>query len=185
MLRKILFSYPEVIGYLKLLIYKLVFGNSLVIHGFPRFSCKSDIRIRKGCRLELYDKCHITDHITIRVAGKGNLIIKSRTAISQQTIITCHDKIEIGNNVMIGPNVTIYDHDHDFKNAGLMNNHGYTTAPVIIEDNVWLGSNVIVLKGVKIGKGSVIASGTLVTKDIPANTIVYNKRTVDIKLLER
>lgn len=135
--------------------------------------------------MELYDKCHITDHITLRVAGNGNLIIKSGTAISQQTIITCHDKIEIGNNVMIGPNVTIYDHDHDFKNAGLMNNQGYTTAPVSIEDNVWLGSNVIVLKGVRIGKGSVVASGTLVTKDIPANTIIYNKRTVDIKLLER
>lgn len=184
MLRKLLYTYPEILGYCKLLIYKFAFGRGLVIHGYPRFSCKSDIRIRKGCCLVLEDKCHIADHITLRLAGKGTLIIKAGTSISQQTIITCHDKIEIGNNVMIGPNVTIYDHDHNFKNAGVMNQTGYTSLPIVIEDNVWLGSNVIVLKGVRIGEGSVVASGSLVTKDIPAKSIVYNKRNVEIKDLD-
>lgn len=185
MLRKLLYIYPEIIGYCKLLIYKFAFGRGLVIHGFPRFSCKSDIRMRKGSRLVLEDKCHIADHITLRLAGKGELIIKTGTSISQQTIITCHDKIEIGNNVMIGPNVTIYDHDHNFRKGVLMNHTGgYTTLPIVIEDNVWLGSNVIVLKGVRIGEGSVVASGSLVTKDIPAQSIVYNKRNVEIKVLD-
>lgn len=183
MLRKLLYTYPEIIGYFKLLIYKFAFGRGLVIQGFPRFSCKSDIRIRKGSRLVLGDKCHIADHTTLRLAGKGELIIKTGTSISQQTIITCHDKIEIGNNVMIGPNVTIYDHDHDFKKGGLMNHASYTALPIVIEDNVWLGSNVIVLKGVRIGESSVIASGSLVTKDIPAKSIIYNKRNVEIKEL--
>ncbi len=185
MLSKLLYNYPEILGYIKLLAYKLTFGKGIVIKGIPRFSCKSDIRLRKGCHLELGDKCHITDHSTIRIAGNGVLIIKSGTCIGQQTIITCHDRIEIGNNVMIGPNVTIYDHDHDFKKSGIMNSHGYLTSPIVIEDNVWIGSNVIILKGVKIGSGSVIAAGTLVTKDIPSNTIVYNKRGIEINALKR
>lgn len=185
MLARLLYIYPEILGFLKLLFYKLAFGKGVVIHGFPRFSCKSDIRLRKSCRIELWDKCHITDHITLRLAGKGTLIVGSEACIGQQTIITCRDRIEIGNNVMIGPNVTMYDHDHDFRKPGLMNSHDFVTAPIIIEDNVWLGSGVTVLKGVRIGTGSVIASGTLVTKDVPANTIVYNKRPLELRQLER
>lgn len=185
MIRKILYIYPEILGFCKLLLYKLIFGNSLILRGFPRFSCKSDIRIRKNCRLELGDKCHITDHVTLRIAAHGDLVIKSSSSISQQTIIVCHDNIQIGNNVMIGPNVTIYDHDHDFRAKGLMNQKGYVTSPIVIEDNVWIGSNVIVLKGVRIGEGSVIASGTLVTKDVPPNTIIYDKRVLEVKKIGR
>lgn len=185
MFRKLLYSYPELLGFCKLILYKLAFGNGLVIRGIPRFSCKSDIRIRKNCRLELGDKSHITDHVTLRVAGRGKLVINSSSSISQQTVIVCHDNIQIGNNVMIGPNVTMYDHDHDFRAKGLMNNNGYVTAPIVIEDNVWIGSNVIVLKGVHIGEGSVIASGSLVAKDVPPHTIIYNKRVIDMTKLER
>lgn len=185
MFRKILYIYPEILGFCKLLLYKLIFGNGLILRGIPRFSCKSDIRIRKNCRLELDDKCHITDHVTLRVAAHGDLVIKSSSSIGQQTIIVCHDNIQIGNNVMIGPNVTIYDHDHDFRAQGLMNHNGYVTSPIIIEDNVWIGSNVVVLKGVRIGEGSVIASGTLVNKDVPSHTILYNKRVIEMTKLER
>jgi acetyltransferase-like isoleucine patch superfamily enzyme len=62
-----------------------------------------------------------------------------------------------------------------------MRNLGYETAPVHIEDNVWIGAGVIVLKGVTIGEGSVIAAGTVVNKDIPRNSIVYNSRELVVK----
>ena len=58
---------------------------------------------------------------------------------------------------------------------------GYTTAPVTIGNNVWLGAGVIVLKGVTIGDGSVIAAGTVVNRDIPDNSLVYNQRELVIK----
>jgi acetyltransferase-like isoleucine patch superfamily enzyme len=62
---------------------------------------------------------------------------------------------------MFGPFVTIHDHDHVYKNTELMKTSGYVTKPIVIEDNVWIGGNVVILKGVTIGSGSVIAAGTI------------------------
>lgn len=183
MLRRFLYDYPEVLGILKLYIYKIFFGSGLKISGIPRFSYKSDIRIRKGCRIILSDKCHITDRICLRAADKGVLEIGENVCLGQNSVIVSRDSIKIGRNVMLGPNVTIYDHDHDFRAGGNMNLNGFTSSPVVIEENVWVGSNVIILKGVRIGKNSVVAAGSVITKDVPANTIVYNKRTTETKEL--
>ena len=57
----------------------------------------------------------------------------------------------------------------------------YLTSPILIGENVWLGANVVILRGVSIGEGSVIAAGTIVNKDVPPNSIVYNKKEMIIK----
>lgn len=79
-------------------------------------------------------------------------------------------KIFIGNNVLIGPNVSIITACHpispDLRRKALQYN-----LPVHIGDDVWLGAGVIVLPGVKIGSGSVIGAGSVVTKDIPENVV--------------
>lgn len=82
------------------------------------------------------------------------------------TVIGCAKKIVIGNNVRCGANTLITDSDwhQDDPRTG-------KDAEVIIDDNVWLGYGVKVLKGVHIGKNSVIGAGSIVTKDIPANVI--------------
>ena len=82
--------------------------------------------------------------------------------------IRCKNKIIIGINVAISHDVTIMDsdaHNIDFD--------GYEmTKPIIIGNNVWIGSRSIVLKGVNIGDGAIVAAGSVVTKDVPANCIV-------------
>lgn len=82
------------------------------------------------------------------------------------TVIGCFKSISLGNNVRCGANTTITDsdwHPNDTRCG--------EPEPVIIEDNVWLGLNVIVLKGVTIGVNSIIGAGSVVTKSIPANVI--------------
>ncbi len=78
--------------------------------------------------------------------------------------------IYIGNKVMFGPNVTIITGTHpvnpSLREKGLQYNKD-----VYIEDNAWIGSGVTILPGVKIGKNSVIAAGSMVTKDIPDNVV--------------
>lgn len=78
-------------------------------------------------------------------------------------------QITIGKHVLIGPNVTLCTTGHSIhpKHRG----DGMYSFPITIEDNVWLGANVIVLPGVTIGENSVIGAGSVVTKDIPANVI--------------
>jgi acetyltransferase-like isoleucine patch superfamily enzyme/coenzyme F420-reducing hydrogenase beta subunit len=82
--------------------------------------------------------------------------------------IRCTNSINIGNNVAIAHDVTIMDSD-----AHSIGYEGYQmTKPVIIGNNVWIGSRAIILKGVKIGNGAVVAAGAVVTKDVPPNCTV-------------
>jgi len=79
-------------------------------------------------------------------------------------------KVLIGDNVMIGPNVSIYTAGHPVHYE--IRNQGYEYAfPVSIGNNVWIGGNAVINPGVTIGDNSVVGSGSVVTKDIPGNVI--------------
>ena len=85
--------------------------------------------------------------------------------------------ITIGNKVMFGPNVTIMGGDHNASNIGCFMSDAHEKMPgddlpVVIEDDVWIGTGVIILKGVRIGRGSIIAAGALVKKDVLPYSIV-------------
>lgn len=78
--------------------------------------------------------------------------------------------VKIGDNVLIGPNVSIYTAGHPLHYE--IRNQEYEYAfPITIGDNVWIGGNVVINPGVSIGENSVIGSGSVVTKDIPNNVI--------------
>lgn len=92
-------------------------------------------------------------------------------------IYAIYKKIIIGNNVLIGPNVTMVNGDHSIRKIGvpIINNHEklpQDDADIIVEDDVWIGANVTILKGVNIGRGCVIAAGAVVVKDTPPYTII-------------
>ncbi|MET9329235.1 sugar O-acetyltransferase [Tsukamurella sp. NPDC003166] len=78
--------------------------------------------------------------------------------------------IRIGDRTMIGPGVTLATAGHPVDPTGRFD--GITTAPIDIGPNVWIGANATVVPGVRIGEGSVVAAGALVTRDVPANCVV-------------
>jgi maltose O-acetyltransferase len=82
--------------------------------------------------------------------------------------------VQIGNDVMIGPEVVILSLDHQYERTDIsMRCQGYRKdRPVIIEDDVWIGTRSIILPGVQIKKGSIIAAGSVVTKDVDTYTII-------------
>lgn len=114
------------------------------------------------------------------------LVMGDNCYVGANSIIRSGELITIGNDVLIAHNVTIIDsdsHEIDFNERATsfvnLINHGHPsqkgnvkTAPIKIEDNVWISYNVGILKGVTIGRGAIIAAGSLVTKDVPAFTIV-------------
>lgn len=96
------------------------------------------------------------------------------------TVIGCASYIKLGDNVRCGANTLITDSDWHIDD--------YRTGPnkdVIIEDNVWLGYGVKVLKGVHIGQNSLIGANSVVTKDIPANVIAAGNPCKVIKIIEK
>jgi len=82
--------------------------------------------------------------------------------------------IRIGDYVMIAPNVAIYTSNHFYKDIDkpMVTYGNALNSPVVIEDNVWIGRNVVVLPGVTIATGSIVGANSVVTKNVPANSVV-------------
>lgn len=95
------------------------------------------------------------------------------------TVIGCFSNITLGNNVRCGANTLITDSDWHIDDT-----RSGKPRPVIIENNVWLGVNVMVLKGVTIGENAVIGAGSVVTRDIPSNVVAAGNPCKVIKKIE-
>ncbi len=108
--------------------------------------------------------------------------IGNNSSIGPFGYIGCAGYIDIGNNVMIGPRVSMFAENHNFEKINeSIKSQGVRQKGIIIEDDCWIGSGVIILDGVKIGKGSVIAAGAVISKDIPNFSIVIDKKDKIIK----
>lgn len=81
------------------------------------------------------------------------------------------NKIIFGDNVMVGPRASFYTAGHPIDPTIRTAELEFGT-PIIVEDNVWIGGSATILPGVTIGKNAIVAAGAVVTKDVPANTIV-------------
>ena len=78
---------------------------------------------------------------------------------------------------MIGPKVTMIAENHVFKNSELpIKEQGVIQEGIVIENDCWIGTGAIILDGVRIGTGSVIGAGTLLTKSVPENSIIFDKK---------
>jgi acetyltransferase-like isoleucine patch superfamily enzyme len=89
------------------------------------------------------------------------------------SFIGCSGYIEIGNNVMMGPRVNLLAENHNFEQTDFpMKDQGVTRGTIVIEEDCWLGANCSVLSNVRIGRGSIVATGAVVTKDVPPYSIV-------------
>lgn len=104
------------------------------------------------------------------VAQAGSVVIGDNAFIGDGTIIVAKKSIEIGNDALIAEYVVIRDQNHGL-NGDPIRAAGFSVEPIVIDDNVWLGSKVSVLKGSHIGSGAVIASNAVVTKDVPSRHI--------------
>lgn len=110
--------------------------------------------------------CQFYSGVRLEIGKNGQLIIGNGTYLNRNTQIVCEDRVSLGKNCKIAWDVIIMDSDlHPIDSAPLVNK------PVRIEDEVWIGCRSIILKGVTIGKGAVIAAGSVVTKNVPPYTI--------------
>lgn len=103
----------------------------------------------------------------------GNIEIGDGTRINMGFIINGAGGVEIGKNVRIGPRVLIYSQNHNYEDSTTcIAEQGYSYAKVVIEDDVWLCAGAMVLPGVRVGKGTVVAAGAVATKDTEPYSIV-------------
>ena len=108
--------------------------------------------------------------------GQG-LVMGEHSSFGAYSYVGCSGKITIGRNVMFGPKCSLFAENHNFSDTGTsIKSQGVNQKGITVEDDCWIGSNVTILDGVTIGRGSVIGAGTLITKDVPAGSVVMDKR---------
>ena len=109
-----------------------------------------------------------TIHEGARFYNPRNISIAKDTIIGEFAVLDGREKLHIGNHVDIASEVMIYNSQHDINNQDFK----AVSEPVIIEDYVFIGPRAILLPGVTLGKGAIVAAGAVVTKDVPPFTIV-------------
>lgn len=160
--------------YSPLIIWYKIYGCN--IKGWVRFIGKPLIVRYPNSQIVLGSRCTFNSHSYTNYRGINHKCILNTGSEGASIIIGCNcgfsgvsivadDLVLIGNHVTVGANTIIGDRD---DHSDIYNS---TPKPVQIDDNVWIGMNCIVLKGVHIGRGAIIGAGSVVTKDIPSNTI--------------
>jgi acetyltransferase-like isoleucine patch superfamily enzyme len=119
-------------------------------------------------RLEIGRRTVLESGVTVQSAT-GRIRLGQRVYLSRGVTIGAVDLVEIGDFALVGPGCYITDGDHRFSDPVLpVPEQGMRSkGPTVLEDNVWLGANVVVTSGVRIGRRSVIGANSVVTGDIP------------------
>lgn len=101
-------------------------------------------------------------------ANKGHVSIGERSWFGPFCLVYGNGGVDIGSNVLVAAHTSINTVSHNSRRCDIpINDQGLSLDPVVIEDDVWLGLHVVVLQGVRIGRGSIVGAGSVVTKDIP------------------
>ena len=126
----------------------------------------------------------VSDGRLVIVTGQNaRLTVGERTYFNEGTMISCLESVSIGAGCRFGPNVKVFDNDHKFSaRDGVSQEH--ETTPITIGNHCWLGANVIILRGSKIGDNCVIGAGCVVKGTIPAGSLVTQSRTLDIRPIQ-
>jgi acetyltransferase-like isoleucine patch superfamily enzyme len=141
---------------------------------------------KDGGFVEIGDRVQILRDTTIETGFGGSISIGNSTSIHPRGQINAYkSSIEIGKSVEIAPNCAFYSYDHGL---GLDKNIGEqpleTKGKIVVDDHAWLGVGVIVLSGVRIGKGAVVGAGSVVTHDIPDGGVAVGVPARVIKMRE-
>lgn len=151
---------------------KIETGKMILISDNVEINALSKQGIVMGNNVSIHRNTIIECTGVIRKLGDG-LIIGNNVGIAQNCFIQVRGFVSIGSNVMFGPNVSIFSENHNFYRTDIpMIEQDTIRKGVTIEDDVWLGTQAIILDGVTIGKGSIVAAGAVVNLDVPPYSIV-------------
>ena len=150
-------KYKRILGHCGTGVY---FEPGVHLMRYPKnISLGEDMVIKEGARI-----CACND--------KAFVTIGKRTTFGYHSYIFASEKIEIGDDCLIAPFVYLVDSDHSIARDQRINLQSNNTSPIIIGNDVWIGTGAKILKGVNIGDGAVIASGALVKDDVEPYAIV-------------
>ena len=144
---------------------------------------KVGYRVLSGNKISFGRKTTFRNGFHAMVEGDGNISIGERCFFNNNCSINSLQEVTIGDGTFFGENSHVYDHNHRFRSSeDTIKSQGYTVAPVHIGKHVWIGSNVVILKGVTIGDNAVIGAGCVVDRDVPECAIATCGSGINIRM---
>ena len=170
--------------------FNIRYSASWTFHGKPLIKCPEDATLKIGKNLVAVSDMHfnsigVFQPVIICVGSEATIEIGDDVGMSGCSI-TAREKVIIGNRVLIGSGALVFDNDaHPICPTNRRyNNKGIMSKPIILHDDTFIGARAIIMKGVEVGEGSIVAAGSVVVKSVPPFTIVGGNPARVIKELE-
>lgn len=130
-------------------------------------------KLASGNRIHFGKNTTFRNHFHMMVEGDGHIAVGDNCFFNNGCSVNSLVEVTIGDGTIFGENSHVYDHNHKFRSTeDSIKSQGYAVAPVHIGKHVWIGTNVVILKGVTIGDNAVIGAGCVIEEDVPADSIV-------------
>lgn len=164
--------YKKIRCLLTIIKFKLLYGKRFQCPWNANITPSLIVRISSSGEVIIGRRCSFRENVILN-ASCGKIIIGDECFFNDFVCINARDKIEIGAQSILGQAVRIYDHDHDFHSIKFYDD--FVCNPILIGNNVWIGSNVTVLRGTIIEDYCVIGAGSIVKGKLEEHTLFYNK----------
>jgi hypothetical protein len=130
-----------------------------------------DLPQRKG-RIRIGRNVHICRFVEFSVTDHAELIIEDGTFIGRGTVISAHQRVSIGANVLVAEYVSIHDNDHNTRDQNLpIRRQGFEAESLEIGDDCWIGAKATLVKGAGLGRRCVLGAGAVLTQKLPDKTV--------------
>lgn len=169
-------------------ITKLFHWKNFQFRLIERFSPETEVTIAGKGSIALGGRITAHSGVKIKSVAKGDIVIGNHVRFNYGCIVVSQGRIHIADGVGFGPNVLMFDHDHDYRSREGVGPGAtkFRTGTIEIGENSWIGANVVILKNTKLGKNCVVAAGCVLGNcEYPDNTVIYQKRETYAKTFER
>jgi acetyltransferase-like isoleucine patch superfamily enzyme len=154
----------------------LIIGNNV------EFRRNIELRVHGTSKIQLHNNIRIDRGVRILAANKANINIQDGTRIGLYTVLNGGDSISIGKKALISGFVYLQTSMHGFKNKQIsVQEQGYNHKPVVLENDTWLGTHVVIMPGVTVGTGSVVGSNSVVTKTVLPYKVMGGIPAIELK----
>ena len=174
---------------LALIMNRVKFGRGVKVYGVPRIENRGKITLGNNMRLNsakcTYNSGNMEGGVLLRTSRTGSITVGDEVYLNGTSIIS-EESVTLGNRIMIGANTVIMDtntHNVPYKDR-LKRWDKILRKPVVIEDDVWIGANCFIMKGVRIGKGSIIGAGSVVVGSVEESSIYAGNPAVFVKKID-
>jgi acetyltransferase-like isoleucine patch superfamily enzyme len=148
-------------------------GRNVIIEDYVEIQALSTKGIRLGNNVSLGRFCVVRPTGNFGGPVGCGMTVGDGTSFGPYCYIGCSGFMSFGRRIMVGPRVSFFGENHVYDDVTRpIREQGVKTAPVVVEDDVWIGSHAVILPGTHIGVGAIVASGAVVTKDVEPYAVV-------------